>query len=43
MQIIIAGYKAKLYAIKERENEKILISMFNQMKMEEPEKKGKGR
>ena len=43
MQIIIDGYKAKLYAIKERENEKILISMFNQMKMEEPEKKGKGR
>ncbi len=44
MQIIIDGYKAKLYAIKERENEKILINMFNQMKMEEePEKKGKGR
>ncbi len=43
MQIIIDGYKAKLYTIKERENEKILISMFNQMKMEEPEKKGKGR
>ena len=43
MQIIIDGYKAKLYAIKERENEKILINMFNQMKIEEPEKKGKGR
>lgn len=43
MQIIIDGYKAKLYTIKERENEKILINMFNQMKMEEPEKKGKGR
>ena len=28
---------------KERENEKILINMFNQMKIEEPEKKGKGR
>lgn len=43
MQIIIDGYKAKLYTIKERENEKILINMFNQMKIEEPEKKGKGR
>ena len=44
MQIIIDGYKAKLYAINERRNEKILINMFNQMKMEEqPEKKGKGR
>ena len=32
MQIIIDGYKAKLYTIKERENEKILINMFNQMK-----------
>ena len=38
MQIIIDGYKAKLYTIKERENEKILINMFNQMKIEEPEK-----
>ena len=43
MQIIIDGYKVKLYTIKERENEKILINMFSQMKMEEPEKKGKGR
>lgn len=44
MQIIIDGYKAKLYAINERRNEKILISMFNQMRVEEePEKKGKGR
>ena len=43
MQIIIDVYKAKLYTIKERENEKILINMFNQMKIEEPEKKGKGR
>ena len=43
MQIIIDGYKAKLYTIKEREKEKILINMFNQMKIEEPEKKGKGR
>ena len=34
----------KLYTIKERENEKILINMFNQMRIEEqPEKKGKGR
>ena len=41
--IIIDGYKAKIYTIKERENEKILINMFNQMKIEEPEKKGKGR
>ena len=38
------GYKAKLYAINERRNEKILINMFNQMRVEEePEKKGKGR
>ena len=43
MQIIIDSYKVKLYTIKERENEKILINMFSQMKMEEPEKKGKGR
>ena len=43
MQIIIDGYKAKLYTIKERENEKILINIFNQMKIEEPEKKGKVR
>ena len=42
MQIIIDGYKAKLYAINERRNEKILNNIFNQMKMEEPEKKGKG-
>ena len=43
MQIIKDNNKDKLYTIKERENEKILINMFNQMKIEEPEKKGKGR
>lgn len=43
MQIIIDGYKAKLYAIRERRNERILINMFNNLRNEEPEKKGKGR
>lgn len=43
MQIIIDGYKAKLYAIRERHNERILINMFNNLRNEEPEKKGKGR
>lgn len=43
MQIIIDGYKAKLYTIKERNNEKVLINMFNQLRNEETQKKGKGR
>lgn len=44
MQIIIDGYRAKLYTIKERNHEKILLSMFNHNTMtDEKEKKGKGR
>lgn len=43
LEIIIEGYRAKLYVIKERENEKILLNMFNNSLAEEPSKKGKGR
>lgn len=44
MQIIIEGYKAKLYVIKEREQTKMLYSMFSKIGVNEvPEKKGKGR
>lgn len=43
LEIIIEGYRAKLYVIKERENEKLLLNMFNNMLAEEPSKKGKGR
>lgn len=43
LEIIIEGYRAKLYVIKERENEKLLLNMFNNSLAEEPSKKGKGR
>lgn len=43
LEIIIEGYRAKLYVIKERENEKILLNMFNNSLAEESSKKGKGR
>ena len=43
LEIIIEGYRAKLYVIKERENEKLLLNMFNNVLAEEPSKKGKGR
>lgn len=43
LEIIIEGYRAKLYVIKERANEKLLLNMFNNMLAEEPSKKGKGR
>lgn len=43
LEIIIEGYRAKLYVIKERENERLLLNMFNNSLAEEPSKKGKGR
>lgn len=43
LEIIVEGYRAKLYVIKERENEKLLLNMFNNSLAEEPSKKGKGR
>lgn len=43
LEIIIEGYRAKLYVIKERENEKLLLNMFNNSLAEDPSKKGKGR
>ena len=43
LEIIIEGYRAKLYVIKERENDKLLLNMFNNSLAEEPSKKGKGR
>ena len=43
LEIIIERYRAKLYVIKERENEKLLLNMFNNSLAEEPSKKGKGR
>lgn len=43
LEIIIEGYRAKLYVIKERENEKLLLNVFNNSLAEEPSKKGKGR
>lgn len=43
LEIIIEGYRAKLYVIKERKNEKLLLNMFNNSLAEEPSKKGKGR
>lgn len=43
LEIIIEGYRAKLYVIKERENEKLLLNMFNNSLAEESSKKGKGR
>lgn len=44
MQIIIDGYRAKLYTIKERNHEKILLNMFNHNVItDDKEKKGKSR
>ena len=44
MQIIIDGYRTKLYTIKERNHEKILLNMFNHNVItDDKEKKGKSR
>ena len=42
MQIIIDGYREKLYRINVRKEKELFMRLFNSIN-EEPEKKGKGR
>lgn len=43
MQIILDGYKAKLYQLNSKRQNDILMQLFNGMNYEEETKKGKGR
>ena len=44
LQIIINGYRSRLYSIRKKKEKEIFIEMFKNTEMtEEKEKKGKGR
>lgn len=43
MEIIVEGYRMKLYSIKERNQNRLLFNLFNERMMNDNTKKGKGR
>ena len=43
MEIIVEGYRMKLYSIKERNQNRLLFNLFNERMMSDNTKKGKGR